>query len=208
MEQSKRNLLLRAVLVFTLLLSAAAMLNLSMRAYQAEMPFQSQRLIAVILFVGLLLVFELLLVIGTFTRLNASIWRGIDAGFHYLQRFRRGNIAIYLFILAVFCFLTLGPLNNYFGGRYIRLLLFWLVVLADSILLAASGLKRHWIELCAASLLFSSLGYRIAVFLPEISTHPFSLGWSEASRYYYASLYFSRRIYETVVAPTVLHPSR
>ena len=208
MEQSKRNHFLRAVLAITLLLSAAAMLNLSMRAYQAEMPFQSQRLIAVIIVVGLLLTFELLLFIGTFTRWNAPIWRGIDTGFHYLQRFRRGNIAIYLFILAVFCFLTLGPLDNYFGGRYIRLLLFWLVVLAGSVLLAASGLKRHWIELCAASLLFSSLGYRIAVFLPEISTHPFSLGWSEASRYYYASLYFSRQIYETVVTPTVLHPSR
>jgi hypothetical protein len=208
MELSNRNFLLRAALAVTLLLSAAAIFNLGMRAYQAEMPLRSLRLVVVIVFVGLLVIGELLLLLGTFTRFNAAIWRGLDAGFRLLERLHRGNIAIYLLILVLLCFLTLGPLSNYFGGRYIRLLLYWLVVLSGSILLAASGLKRHWAELLAASLLFSSLGYRIAVYLPEVSAHPFSLGWSEASRFYYASLYFSRQIYDTAVAPTVLHPSR
>jgi hypothetical protein len=34
------------------------------------------------------------------------------------------------------------------------------------------------------------------------------LSWSETSRYYYASLYFSERIYGFAIPPSVLHPSR
>jgi len=42
----------------------------------------------------------------------------------------------------------------------------------------------------------------------EISDYPLTLAWSEASRYYYASLFFSERIYGVATNPTVLHPSR
>ncbi len=89
-----------------------------------------------------------------------------------------------------------------------RLLLYWLLILAGSGLLAAAGLKRSWLELSAAVMVGAALVYRLALYLPELGTHPFSLGWSEASRFYYASLYFSRQIYGIQVPPTVLHPSR
>lgn len=62
-------------------------------------------------------------------------------------------------------------------------------------------------RLAAAALLYGVV-YRSAAFLPEISTNWFSLGWSEGSRYYYASLYLSRSIYGIDVPPGVLHPTR
>jgi hypothetical protein len=45
-------------------------------------------------------------------------------------------------------------------------------------------------------------------FHPEVSTYLFSLGWSEASRYYYASLWFARHEYGISVPASILHPSR
>jgi hypothetical protein len=50
--------------------------------------------------------------------------------------------------------------------------------------------------------------YKLASFLPDISSYPFSLGWSEGSRYYYASLWLSRQVYGVSVPPSVLHPTR
>lgn len=64
-----------------------------------------------------------------------------------------------------------------------------------------------WVCL-AASLTLSASLYLWLSFIPEISNSPLTLSWSEASRYYYASLFFSERIYGQFVPPTVLHPSR
>jgi hypothetical protein len=59
-----------------------------------------------------------------------------------------------------------------------------------------------------ASWILSGFGYQLAVMLQQISTYPFSMGWSETSRYYYASLFFAYEIYGIEVTPSVLHPSR
>jgi hypothetical protein len=45
-------------------------------------------------------------------------------------------------------------------------------------------------------------------FIPDVHTYPLSLGWSETSRYYYASLFFSRQIYGKSVPLSSLHPTR
>ena len=50
--------------------------------------------------------------------------------------------------------------------------------------------------------------FRIGAFVPEIQRAPFSLGWSEGSRYYNASLFLSESIYGDKVPLPVLHPSR
>ena len=68
--------------------------------------------------------------------------------------------------------------------------------------------RRGWAEWLCASLLFSSCLYVALSYLPEITNYPFTLTWSEASRYYLASLYLAPQIYGQQVPPTVLHPSR
>ena len=55
---------------------------------------------------------------------------------------------------------------------------------------------------------FLAAAAMIPLFLPDISVYPFSLGWSEASRYYYASLFFSEKIYGQNITPSTLHPTR
>ena len=58
------------------------------------------------------------------------------------------------------------------------------------------------------SLLIIGVLSRVALFLPTISSYPFSLGWSEGSRYYYASLFFSQSLYGEEIPWTFLHPTR
>lgn len=50
--------------------------------------------------------------------------------------------------------------------------------------------------------------YKLASYIPDVSSFPFSLGWSEGSRYYYASLWLSKQVYGISLPPSVLHPSR
>ncbi len=56
--------------------------------------------------------------------------------------------------------------------------------------------------------LIAGVVYKIGSFLPEIQAVPFSLGWSEGSRYYNASIFFAQRLYGQKIPLPVLHPSR
>jgi len=64
----------------------------------------------------------------------------------------------------------------------------------------------------ALSLLITFSLYGIVLwvvkFIPDVHAYPLSLGWSETSRYYYASLFFSPLVYGKWVPLSSLHPSR
>jgi hypothetical protein len=57
-------------------------------------------------------------------------------------------------------------------------------------------------------LLLGGVSYRVGAFVNEISSSAFSLGWSEGSRIYNASLFLSEAIYGKKMPLPVLHPSR
>ncbi|NLB71857.1 MAG: hypothetical protein GX797_07640, partial [Chloroflexi bacterium] len=57
-------------------------------------------------------------------------------------------------------------------------------------------------------LLLGGVLYRVGAFVNEVSSSPFSLGWSEGSRIYNASLFFSEKLYGKKFPLPVLHPSR
>ncbi len=110
--------------------------------------------------------------------------------------------------LALFPWLVMGPAGSTLTNIPLRLGVFALVTLAGSWLMqrAWSGV-RSFPALLLTALSYAS-AYKIASFIPDISTYPFSLGWSEISRYYYASLYFAEKIYAQELPLTVLHPTR
>jgi hypothetical protein len=91
----------------------------------------------------------------------------------------------------------------------------WMHVLAFLVIILPGGwlLKTAWPRLGKGfawllTALSYGLIYKAACFLPDISNYPFSLSWSEASRYYYASLYLSESIYGVQAPLSILHPSR
>ena len=131
-----------------------------------------------------------------------------------ISRLKKANL-ILLFLsaaslpLMTFVF-NLEPLQN----AWTRIGCFWLTALFGALFFIAWDLnnpletRRHWAVYLAASALLAGTFYLALSYLPEISTNPFTLSWSEASRYYYASLFLSKQIYGIQVPPTVLHPSR
>jgi hypothetical protein len=84
--------------------------------------------------------------------------------------------------------------------------LWWSSLLAGFGLRLLTGLS--WAKSFAMPLLLQGVAFRVLSMAPQVTDYPFSLGWSEASRYYYASLLFARSIYGIRVPLSILHPTR
>jgi hypothetical protein len=115
---------------------------------------------------------------------------------------------IYIISFALFPWLVMSPAINLLANIPLRLGIFCVLSLGGAFLFRQTWPRQGW----SAALLLTTLGYatayKLASFIPDISTYPFSLAWSEASRYYYASLWLSKQVYGISVPPSVLHPSR
>ncbi len=102
----------------------------------------------------------------------------------------------------------MSPAISFMADIPLRLVIFCLLAFAGSVLFHLAWPRSGW----GVALTFTALGYatvyKLASFIPDVSTYPFSLAWSEASRYYYASLWLSQQVYGFSIPPSVLHPSR
>ncbi|MBN2147124.1 MAG: hypothetical protein JW726_07030 [Anaerolineales bacterium] len=121
----------------------------------------------------------------------------------------------WLISTLIFPMLVLGPFGDIFESQTLRLMAFALLTMGGSWLFRHSGRKSTasdgmpgWGTAGLITIITYAAAYRLALFIPDVSTYPFSLGWSEASRYYYASLFFSRQIYDVQAPLSVLHSSR
>lgn len=87
------------------------------------------------------------------------------------------------------------------------LFLFWMVGVGAFLL----SLSQPSYPFAHAFLFLVILGgfiYKLASFVPDVQPSPFALGWSEGSRYFNASLFFSKKLYGYQLDLPVLHPSR
>jgi hypothetical protein len=60
----------------------------------------------------------------------------------------------------------------------------------------------------ASALILLGAAYETLIRFNLVTPYPLSMGWSEGSRYYYASLYFSRWVYGESFPLSTLHPTR
>ncbi|MFN3308340.1 MAG: hypothetical protein ACK44E_03945, partial [Anaerolineales bacterium] len=190
-----------------ILLSLAASYSLLQQANTAQGWFLPRRLMFAFLLVGagLLIAF-----------LGFSLG---ESKKHYSLQMLREKLCCYgwtkwlgAFLIACVligaAFLVYGPYGQPFLVPLVRFWLFAYAVWIVSLLLALSAWIQDQRLGAVTSLLLVGLGFNVGYFLSRISTHPFSLDWSETSRYYYASLYFAKRIYGIETAWSPLHPSR
>ncbi len=106
---------------------------------------------------------------------------------------------------AVLAFITPFQIFLNQSGR----LLFALWACGFGAFLVGQAKKEHTLPTSFLFLiLIAGAAYRIGVFIPDVQSLPFSMGWSEASRYYNASLFFDRQLYGMHLPLPVLHPSR
>nr|MBC8496285.1 hypothetical protein [Chloroflexota bacterium] len=126
----------------------------------------------------------------------------------FLIRFRW--LSWFMFIVVVFLFpmLVLGLMGDLLIDVFPRLLAFSLLVFIGGV-----SLRSLFPELSARGAgitigLIAAFVYHIATLLIQATDYPFSMSWSETSRYYLASLFAAGKIYGIQVPPSVLHPTR
>ena len=147
----------------------------------------------VIGWVGLL--FWLALTIFAWVRGAEPILSWIDKGVGWLRKFRFLSLVGVVFLYIAFPALILGYYGMYLTEPFTRTFVFIIFVLIIALLLSVWRGNKTWLEMFLASLLSLAVLYNAASYIPHVSAFPFSLGWSEASRYYYSSLLFAEQIY-------------
>lgn len=123
--------------------------------------------------------------------------------------------AIFLLVLFLipytkFTFRVGSDRNPYMDAALLRTIYYWLSWYALLLAMAAMklALNTTWEAGFVTALVLLGVTYEILLRFNAVTTYPLSMGWSEGSRYYYASLYFSRWIYGEEVPLSTLHPSR
>jgi len=100
------------------------------------------------------------------------------------------------------------PLQTLFGGEgWIRFLVFWYFALVGLMAVKILGHNADWFTSLLVVVLGQTTIHLLAVNFSSITGYPFSMGWSETSRYYYPSLYLSNRVYGQEYPWPVLHPT-
>lgn len=117
------------------------------------------------------------------------------------------GILIFLLGLAGFPATRLFVLGSLLPQLFPSLWLFWWFSL-----LQAAGIRvltRHaWPAATSFAILFQGLLFISYGFLWVVTDYPFSIGYSEGSRFYYASLLFGKSIYGIGPPLSFLHPTR
>lgn len=113
--------------------------------------------------------------------------------------------SVLLIVLVVTFYTVRFPIFDYGSGRMLAGI--GLAGLGALLLCFTNNSRSPYLNF---ALMFLLLGvvYRVAAFLPDIQAGPFSLGWSEGSRFYNASLFLSQKLYGEKLPLPVLHPSR
>ncbi len=120
-----------------------------------------------------------------------------------------GVIALVLFVLSLVAFpvVVLGFYGRFLINPFPRIFLFLVFSVLGASLLAAWR-KSEWFNNLPASILALASVYLAATFFSQASDFPFSLEWSEVSRYWQASFFFSQQVYGLQLPLPITHPSR
>ena len=162
--------------------------------------------------VGLYAVYALVIVLAIATLVSWTPWVRLLISF--LERLQASNRRLgvisllgFAVLLAAFPFIVLGFYGRFLTAIFPRLFLFWSLVAIGTLLLAAWR-KSDWLTSLPASLVIFASVYVAATFFYLVTDFPFSLEWSEISRYYQASFFFSQQVYGVSLPLPVTHPSR
>lgn len=125
----------------------------------------------------------------------------------WISTFSFAAALLFFALLLAYPILLFGFYGRFLENTFTRLLAFALTLITASSLLAAWR-KQSWLNSLPIAALALAVAYSAATFFNQVSAYPFSLEWSEISRYYQASFYFSKQVYGTQLPLPVTHPSR
>lgn len=149
--------------------------------------------------VGFLILVSLLLTITIEPKKELII--RLKASLKWLKVFWLGIVVL----ISILFFVLRIPLLNYGAGR--MAIAVFVAGLGAMLLQSADQERSIYLHFAIFLLSFGVL-HRVFAFVNEVQSSAFSLGWSEGSRYYNASLFASRQLYGAKLPLPVLHPSR
>lgn len=198
---------LRATLIFSAVLGALAVSQFQTQIVAEGLYFTSLNFRAALWAGYALVVVCAALSLLSFTKFAARVLKIFAAVQSALKRL--GPLASVLFAALLFVppFVVLGFYGRFLLTPFTRLFFFWLLTIAAASLLAAWR-KKDWLSSVPAAALGLAAAYLAGTFFNLVRTFPFSLEWSEVSRYYQASFYFSEQVYGVKLPLPVTHPSR
>jgi len=162
--------------------------------------------ILLILFVGLLV--SGLLFLLSFTLAKQYILNYINRIWHSIYQLGKANLLLFLifgFIYSLFITIIIDDIGQVF---IIKLTIFIIGILIGFVPLRVILIKESVWRSLLVSFIIISVYLQILFFITAISINPFTLDWSEASHYYYASLFFSKKIYGFKIPLTIFDPAR
>lgn len=209
--QIERPTSIRALVVALLINLGLGLLAL--RAFETQMIALdyftvSAKLRFLRLILQILLVGNLGLLALAFTPARARLLAGAAALARGLVRLKTVNLLLFAALVVGFPWFVFTANGLYVEPFWSRLWVFWIIALVGAFLLHAARPSLPPLDAFLIAAVALATAHRVAVFLPEISTYPLSLGWSEVSRYYQASLYASQRLYGMDLPLSITHPSR
>ncbi|MCF6277717.1 MAG: hypothetical protein L3J16_03080, partial [Anaerolineales bacterium] len=142
------------------------------------------------------------------TKAFAKTQASLDAFLRYGAKIKWLLAAAFLGLLFVLPALVMQPyLGDLLQGRlWLKFFVFLLVSVTGAMALRAA-FALSWMESMATAALGQLLVYQLAMASLYITDYPFALGWSRASRYYYASLPFAEQLYGQKLPLSILHPA-
>jgi hypothetical protein len=198
---------LRVTLIFTSLLGVLALSQFQTQIIAEGLYFTSFNFRAALWAGYVLVILCGILGVLSWTKRASRLLHSLTAVQGALKKL--GPLALLAFGILLFVapFLVLGFYGRFLLDPFPRLFLFWLLAIAGATLLTAWR-KKDWLSSLPITALSLAAVYLAATFFNLMRTFPFSLEWSEISRYYQASFYFSQQIYGVKLPLPVTHPSR
>lgn len=114
-------------------------------------------------------------------------------------------ISIALVSYSLFTFSSIGAWMN--STLWPRLLVFWFLSLLGAAGLSIWHARVSFAGAWVVTALLQAILHRLAMELPDITNYPFSLGWSETTRFYLASLFVSKDVYGQQLVLPIINPS-
>ena len=194
MRTAPRLVSLRLILGSLLILVSQATLSFYRQLQALGVVFfptsQMWLLLFTMLLVCLLVLIALLL---TWTRQRKHMLSLASRLVQILPSSRPVVLSLLVTLILGFSVLVLYPLRTIFDLSAAYWLAVGIVMILALLLMRRLWPSSNWLNLLAVTGLIVASVYRLCQFFPNISIYPFSLGWSEASRYYYASLFLSEK---------------
>jgi len=124
-----------------------------------------------------------------------------------LSRLRWGLLLPMALLAVAFPILMFSRLGIYFAHPWIVHAIFaWLAVLLAACIMALW--KKTWIDSLVVSSLSLAVIYNLTTYFPHVTNYPFSLWWSETTRFYMGSTFLGERLYGQDLPWVTMHLTR